>query len=167
MSNTEENVLEETSQPVNKGEMLRYQNNKQSYWFGMLAVVFSLIYIFVLLNRFKGSGFNIGIFVVILGNIFLFLGGFLCCEKMKTYDIKWGYVAIVFGAICFVRTFVYPIFVFNGNVITNESRKGIAIFLMICMILSAVLYIFAGIITIKKTKILNSYLDSINEKRNI
>lgn len=167
MADNNENVVEQTVEPVNKGQMLRYQNNKQSYWFGMIAVVFSLIYIFVLLNRFKGSGFNIGIFVVILGNIFLFLGGFLCCEKMKTYDIKWGYVAIAFGIICLVRTFVYPIFVISGKVITNESRPGIGVFLMICMILAAVLYIFAGIITIKKTKILTSYLDSINEKRNL
>lgn len=167
INNVEATEANEEVKPVNYGELLRYQNNKQSYWLGMLAVVFSLIYIFVLLNRFQGNGFNAGLFIVILGNIILFLAGFLCCEKMKTYDIKWGYVALVFGAIAIVRAFVYPMFVMTGKVITKEARPGIAIVLMVCMILTAVLYIFAGIITIRKTKILNNYLNEINEPRNI
>lgn len=169
--NTEsEEVIEENNNDVNetpvlKGEMLRYQANKQSYWLGMLAVVFTLIYLFVTLNCF--TQFTGILMAKILGNIILFLAGFLCCEKMKTYDLRWGYVSIAFGILAIVRAFVFPIFIISGKVIRTEPRVGLGIFLIICMIATAVAYIFAGLISIRKTKILNDYLNSINEPRNI
>lgn len=166
-NNVEEVVNEEVSseQPVNKGEMLRYQTNKQSYWFGMLAVALTIIYLFVTLNCF--TKFNGIIMFKILGNIVLFLAGFLACEKMKAYDLKWGYVSIAFGILAAVRAFVFPIFIISGTVIRTEPRVGLGIFLVVCMILTSIAYIFAGIVSIKKTKVLNDYLISINEPRNI
>lgn len=151
--------------PILEGEMLRYQANKKSYWLGMLGVVVTLIYLFVTLNCFTNfTGILMG---KILGNIILFLAGFLCCEKMKTYDLKWSYVSIAFGILAVIRAFIFPIFIISGKVIRNQPRVGLGIFLIICMFITAALYIVAGLISIKKTKVLNDYLISINEPRNI
>lgn len=91
----------------NDTEMMRYRVNSLSYKLGLGAMGCSLMGAFICLNSLNPNDFQV-IFIILL-NIVILLGGFLCAEKVKNYSKSGAIAQIVFGAICFARIFYVPL----------------------------------------------------------
>ena len=91
----------------NDVEMMRYRSNGLSHKLGLLGMAFSTIGMFICLNSLKPN--NIQVLLIVLMNIVIILGGFLACEKSKSYSAKGSIALAVFGAICAARIFYVPI----------------------------------------------------------
>lgn len=177
----------------NSVEMLRYRDNRLSYMLGFGGILCSILAAFICLNSTNPTTFTV--ILKILLNIVILLGGFLCCEKTKAYSKQASIGMIVFGGICAARIFWIPLQLLtnyntyiNGDAAARDeaakylgapitgagdaanawlpssgSFRGItAIVLLAC---AAVFFIISGIIGIKKSTKLTTYLSSINEKK--
>ncbi len=91
----------------NDVEMMRYRSNGLSHKLGLLGMAFSTIGMFICLNSLKPN--NIQVLLIVLMNIVIILGGFLACEKSKSYSAKGSIALSVFGAVCALRIFYVPI----------------------------------------------------------
>ncbi len=89
-----------------KLEKMRYNNNSISYTLGLIAILFSIIATFVLLNS---SAPRFSVFVKIILNILVLLFGFLATEKVKNYQLKYSYTLYGIGIICYARILWYPL----------------------------------------------------------
>lgn len=93
----------------NDVEMMRYRDNKAAYWFGIGGMAFSMLACFIGLNSMTGATFNT--MIVIMINIAVLLGGFLACERTKSYS-KGGCIAlIIYGGVSFARMFYVPLII--------------------------------------------------------
>lgn len=99
-------LLTKDNSETYKLQEMRYNNNKISYLFGILGILFVLFAGIVLLNSVR---YNWQSLVYILLLIAMVLVGFLASEKVKTYQIKYSYVMGVLGIICVLLIFWYPL----------------------------------------------------------
>ncbi len=100
----ERNVLTKMSDleyTKNDLEMMRYRNNKLAYSLGLGGMAFAVLACFFELNSLNAGTFNTMIIIAL--NIIILLGGFLGCERTKSYS-KGGCISL---------------FVFAGVVMAN------------------------------------------------
>jgi hypothetical protein len=105
----------------NDVEMMRYRANGLSHKLGLLAMALSIFGAFVCLNSIKAG--DVQVLLIIMINIVILLGGFLACERAKTYSYKGSIALAVFGGICIARMFYIPIVLFT-NYATYTSLVG-------------------------------------------
>ena len=91
----------------NQLEMMRYRENRLSYMLGFLALAASILACFICLNSTNPG--RPEIIVLVLLNIFILLGGFLCIEKAKSYSRNGSIALVVMGGICVARIFWIPL----------------------------------------------------------
>ncbi|MBD5390461.1 hypothetical protein HDR67_00395 [bacterium] len=89
-----------------EGEMMRYRTNSLSYKLGMLAIVFSILAAFLVLNS---LAWDFTVVIKILMNIVILLFGFLSIEKVKAYSKEYSMVLIGIGVVCGLRIFWGPL----------------------------------------------------------
>ncbi len=100
-------VMSDLEYAKNDTEMMRYRVNGLSYKLGLAAMICSLLGAFICLNSYSPRDFQV-IMIIIL-NIIILLGGFLCAEKVKNYNKAGAIGQIVFGAVCIGRIFYVPV----------------------------------------------------------
>lgn len=106
------NKMSDLEYAKNDVEMMRYRVNSLSSKLGLLGMAASVLGAFICLNSFKPHDFQI--FIIIMLNIVVLLGGFLACEKAKNYSKPGAIFQIIFGAVCIVRMFYVPIILINS-----------------------------------------------------
>lgn len=153
---------------VQNPEILRYKNNSLSFWMSMLAIIFQCI-AFVFTYKCLGwtPEFPTGLDIII--NIIFLLFVFLASEKLKTYNINWGYIIIGIGLVNLIRIFTYVIPThYVMDTVSNTMILNIDNFSYILSIVSYVLVaIFctiAGLVTIYKGRILKEFLASLEKE---
>ena len=121
----ERNVLTKMSDleyTKNDLEMMRYRNNKMAYALGLGGMAFSMLACFMGLNSINAGTANT--MVVIMLNILVLLGGFLGCEKTKSYS-KGGCISLfVFGGLSFARIFYVPIIIISNFFTFSKYLDG-------------------------------------------
>lgn len=130
---------------MNNGEKLLYQNNNLAY---NLIIGFILINTIVMIIVLKSMTINIRVGSFILFNIILSLISFLLSIKVKKYSVNWAIFGICIGALQSVRSFTLP-------QLPNEGTNKLLVTLSI---ISSVLAITGGIVTIIKGKLRNRFL---------
>lgn len=159
----------------NQVELMRYRTNALSYNLSLLGILLSVIAAFVGLNSIQYNMFTI---VKILMNIAILLFGFLFAEKAKAYDKKASIYLIVLGAICFLRIFWAPLMLLNGtdsNLLSFVNNTGSnvnwlpasstfrGILAMVLLICAGTSLCTAGVVGLKKSIKLSTYLNSLKE----
>lgn len=156
-----------------QNEKLRYQPNKRSQLFVMLAMVFMVIALFMVINAFRYHRDesqirqilpNIGLGIEILISIFVMLLSFLVGEKFKTYDKKWTYIGFTLSVYAVVKIFIYPIKLFKrfnemiAADIVIKYKPVLWITTVISLLaLSAILYFLGSLTNYFKVKKLEYY----------
>ncbi len=133
-----------------KGEKLYYQENKLAY---------SCVIGFIILNvattiltlRSMTIDFYIGIFTMY--NIMLTLISFLAAVKLKKYSSIWAIIALIISFIQFIRCFKMP----------ELKNEEMSLVIIVMMLVSAVLLLLSGIITLTKAKVRENYMNYKNE----
>ena len=155
-----------------KKDRLRFTKNKLSANLILLAIVANALYFVSIYSSDVGRyyyAFFIGTSVVY--NLIFMLAAFLSSEGVKSYKMGYSYVSIVLGILQIVRIFQIPMKAWkepnpvldaeNPTVMADGQFRYIAI----CLIVSAVLLIMAGIVGIVKTATLNSYQAELDKKQ--
>lgn len=107
----------------NDVEMMRYRVNGLSNKLGLLGMAFSILGAFICLNSMKAD--DVQVLLIIMINIVILLGGFLACERSKTYSYKGSIALIVFGGVCVARMFYMPIVLIrNYSTYIDLVNKG-------------------------------------------
>ncbi len=154
-----------------KIDKMRYQTNSIGYLLVMLSVALSVIALFTLITYDSyGEGansirvvpdFRIGLEIAL--GIVLMLATFLAAEKVKYYNTFWScYGLFILAGINFLRIFNIPLYAYKkGWIPTSIKTRSI-----IELILSAILLIIAGIISMRKVIILKNYMKEIDKNGN-
>ena len=154
-----------------KKDRLRFTKNKLSANLILLAIVANALYFVSIYSSDVGRyyyAFFIGMSIVY--NLVFMLAAFLSSEGVKSYKMGYSYVSIVVGILQIVRIFYIPMRAWKepNPVIDAESptvmTDGQFSYVAICLGVSAVLLVLAGIIGIMKTTTLNNYQVELDKK---
>lgn len=124
-------------------ERLLYQNNNLGYFLILGFIVLNTFYTVYVLNAMDRDS-TIGVFVML--TIVMLLLGFLMAIKVKIYSILWCYIAIGVGAFQTVRVFFT----------INNVPGFFGMSLNVILVVSGVLCIIGGVISLNLTKLRQS-----------
>ncbi len=146
-----------------KKDRLRYTKNKTSSTLAIIAIVFNVLYFVSLYSSDVGNYYYkmiTGLSVVY--NLLFMLITFLCSEGVKAYNINHAYILLGVGAMQIVRIFYIPMKAHSTLIALDGAERlvmddGQFIWIVICLVASAVACIAGGIVGIIKTKTLENY----------
>ncbi len=151
-----------------KDDILRYTNNKLSYWLCLLAIVFNVANFLICykVNSNQSSSItNYKLGFDLLINVILIIAFFLLAEKTKAYNKKSSYYCIGFGAFQIVRIFFIPLSYYLTNLDVSETAYGLDvgsfIWCIVLLVCSSASLIAAALINLKKCDTLNKHLKKI------
>lgn len=135
-----------------KIEKIKYQENKKSYFFAMLAIVMNITFLFVVLNAVTAN-FIVGI--KILFNIGFMLSVFLGMEKAKYYSRKWSIILMILGFITIGRIFFVPFM----NYLNDSIEVSKFIQLAVLLGFEGLFLFISGLIGYRKSHLIIQYKD--------
>ena len=151
-------------EPNNKrAEIMRYKKNKFGFWMCMVAIIlqcFSFMFVYHCLQLAPKANTGIDILV----NIVFLLFVFLASEKLKAYNVEWGYVTIVIGVVNAIRILTYLFSPYSGEDLVNVIPAHFFWISFVCYILVAVALTAGGVITILRGKELRAYLATLSDE---
>ena len=157
-----------------KKDRLRFTKNKLSANLILLAIVANALY-FVSIYSSDVGRYYYAIFIgaSVVYNLVFMLAAFLSSEGVKSYKMSYSYVSIALGILQIVRIFHIPMNAWKepNPVIDAEiptvMADGQFWYIVICLGVSAVLLVVAGIIGIIKTATLNSYQAELDKRTRV
>jgi len=146
-----------------KKDRLRYTKNSTSATFAYVAILFNVFYFVSIYNTDVGNYYyTIDIGISVICNLLFLLFTFLCSEGVKGYKMSYSVAFIPLGIFQLVRIFGIPMDAYN-TVLHLEGKdvpvmlKDQFIWLIVCLIASAIACFIAAAIGINKTKTLRNY----------
>lgn len=151
-----------------KVDRMRYEKNKTSSNLAILAIVFNALFFVSIYKSDVGTWYyTILIGVSIVYNLLFMMIVFLISEGSKNYKINYSYIAIVVGALQFVRLFIYPRLAHGAT--TQSTGEVVQVMqgaqfvrCIIYLIVSGGCLIASAVIGIKKCKALEKHLKAID-----
>ncbi len=152
-----------------KLDRMRYVTDSIPSMLAILAIVFNVLY-FCLIYKINNPyfyNFKIGLSVIV--NLLFMLLGFWCSIEVKNYHGKFGYVMIALGVIQLIRILVYPVGAHGAKVLVGEEMMIVMtdsqfIIAVVLLVAAAALMILGGLLSIKNSKTLMTYLNSLEKK---
>lgn len=152
-------------------DRMRYTKNTLSSSLALLAIVFNVLYFVSIYESDVGSWYyNLLIGASIVYNLLFMLMAFLASEGVKNYRIGYAYLLLAIGAGQIVRIFILPLKAYTATVTISkvahqvmQTQQFAAVVLWLC--LSALCCIAAGIVGVRRSRMLAAYTASLKEKR--
>ena len=164
--------MAENKDAMIKKDRMRFIKNKMSSNLILLAIVANALY-FVSIYRSDVGSYYYKIFIgaSVVYNLIFMLVAFLSSEGVKNYKMSYSYAAIVLGILQIARIFYLPREAHEtpNPVVGAEGEMvmsgGQFTYVSVCLIVSAVLLVLAGIVGIIRTTTLNNYQAELNKKQ--
>ena len=164
--------MAENKEALIKKDRLRFTKNKMSSTLIILAIVVNALYFVSIYRTDVGTYYyNITIGASVLYNLIFMLVAFLTSEGVKNYKMSYAYVSIVLGILQIARIFYLPAEAHNtpNPMVGFENEMVMSgeqfTYVTICLCVSAVLLVCAGIVGIMKTTTLNNYKAELEKKQ--
>lgn len=164
--------MAENKEALIKKDRLRFTKNKMSSTLIILAIVVNALYFVSIYRTDVGTYYyNITIGASVLYNLIFMLVAFLTSEGVKNYKMSYSYVSIVLGILQIARIFYLPAEAHNtpNPMVGFENEMVMSgeqfTYVTVCLCLSAVLLVCAGIVGIMKTTTLNNYKAELEKKQ--
>ncbi len=164
--------MAENKEALIKKDRLRFTKNKMSSTLIILAIVVNALYFVSIYRTDVGTYYyNITIGASVLYNLIFMLVAFLTSEGVKNYKMSYAYVSIVLGILQIARIFYLPSEAHNtpNPMVGFEYEMVMSgeqfTYVTICLCVSAVLLVCAGIVGIMKTTTLNNYKAELEKKQ--
>ena len=151
-------------------DRMRYTKHTRSSRLALLAIVFDVLYFVSIYSSDVGSWYySLLIGASIVYNLLFMLMAFLSSEGVKSYRIGYAWLLIGLGIGQIIRIFILPVQALNAEVIISKVTYPIMempqfTYVVICLSLSAVCCLIAGIIGVIRSRTLNAYTASLSEK---
>jgi hypothetical protein len=146
-------------------EMLRYRTNDLARSLTLLALVLDIVGFSMIYSTITKVIWTTGIDIFV--SVFMLLFSFITAEELKDYSKGWSYVSFALAVASVLRIVWYPVSLHNPNdqgvkVLSDTIFSLVVIF----YIISAVLYVIAGMLTLIRAKALSNYLKTHKPMQN-
>ena len=152
-----------------KLDRMRYVTDKVPSGLALAAVALDVLY-FVLIYKINNDYFyNFTMGVSIVCNLLVMLFGFWASIEVKNYHGKFGIFMIALGVVQLIRIAFYPMKAHSTLVLVGDQMLPVmdnATFAksVAYLVASAACFIVGGLTSIKNSKTLQNYLDSLEKK---
>lgn len=151
-------------------DRMRYTKNKLASNLALLAIVFNVLYFVSVYESDVGSWYySLLIGASIVYNLLFMLMAFLASEGVKNYKIGYAFLLLAIGAGQIVRIFILPLKAYNATVTISkvthqvmQSQQFVSVVLWLS--LSALCCIAAGIVGVRRSRMLAAYNASLKEE---
>ncbi|MBR5287207.1 MAG: hypothetical protein IKU34_01285 [Clostridia bacterium] len=152
-------------------DRMRYTKNSLSSNLALLSIVFNVLYFVSVYESDVGSWYySLLIGVSIVYNLLFMLMAFLSSEGVKNYRIGYAWFLLALGAGQIARIFILPASAYAATVTIKkitypvmQTQQFVLVVLWLC--LSAACCFGAGVIGVRRSRMLSTYLASLDEKR--
>lgn len=151
-------------------DRMRYIKNSLSSRLALLSIVFNVLYFVSIYQSDVGSWY----YTLLIGgsivyNLLFMLMAFLASEGVKNYKLGYAVLLLALGAGQFVRMFYLPM---KAHVATVTISKvtytvmgdGQFAWVLVCLALSAACAIVAGVVGVRRSRMLADYVASLEQK---
>ena len=161
-----------TPEEIKRTELdrMRYTKNAFSSRMALLAIVFDVLYFASIYESDVGSWYyKIIIGASIVCNLLFMLMVFLASEGVKNYKIGYSYLLLGMGALQIARIFILPMQAYHATITISKveypvMQSGQFIYVVVCLVLSAVCCLLGGAVGVKRSRTLQAYNASLSEK---
>lgn len=153
-----------------KLDRMRYAKNALSSRLTYLAILFNVLYFVSIYESDVGSWYySITIGASIVYNLVFMLMTFLASEGVKNYKMGYSVLLLIVGALQIARIFYLPMQAYQATVTISKVTYPVMevpqlTWVIICLGLSAVCCLAAGIIGAHRSRTLAAYNASLNEQ---
>jgi len=146
-----------------KVDRMRYTKNKLSSTLAYVAIVFNVLYfVSIYASNVGNYYYNISMGLSVLCNLVFLLSAFLCSEGIKNYKIGYAYFLIILSAVQVARIFGIPKRAHGAMIKLADAEVNVMddkqfTYVVVCLLISAVACLIAGIVGIYKTVVLEKY----------
>lgn len=160
-----------TDDKVLKADRMRYNKNKASANFALLAILFDVFFFVNIYKSNVGSYYYTAMMgVSIAYNLLFLLAAFLSSEELKTYNLRYAYFIGIIGILQFVRILIIPVRAHHSYV---TIQKVEVLVMENAQFIKCVLYLgisglscfISSAIGIVRTKKLQAYLATLGEEK--
>ena len=152
-------------------DRMRYTKDKISSTLVLAAIVFDAMYFVSIYKSDVGSFYyNWMIGASIIYNLLFLLTAFLCSEGVKSRKTGYPVALVIIGALQFLRIFYLPakaraaLASVNGSEVPVMER-GQYVYVLACLVLSAVCCLAAAVTSYRNTKRLNDYMRTLEQSK--
>ena len=151
-------------------DRMRYTKNTLSSSLALCAIVFNVLYFVSVYESDVGSWYySMLIGASIVYNLLFMLMAFLASEGVKSYRIGYAYLLLGIGVGQIARIFILPMMAYRATVAINKVSYRVMetpqfIFVILCLILSAVCCLVGGVIGVSRSRKLAAYNATLDGK---
>ena len=152
-------------------DRMRYTKNTLSSRMALLAIVFNVLYFASVYESDVGSWYyKILIGASIVYNLLFMLMVFLASEGVKNYKISYSYLLLAVGIGQIARIFILPLQALRATITISKveypvMQGGQFIWVVACLILSAVCCLVGGVAGVKRSRTLKAYTASLETEK--
>ncbi len=151
-------------------DRMRYAKNALSSRLTYLAILFNVLYFVSIYESDVGSWYySISIGASIVYNLVFMLMTFLASEGVKNYKMSYSVLLLVAGAMQVGRIFYLPMQAYKATVTISRVTYPVMempqlIWVIVCLSLSALCCLAAGVIGVYRSRTLSAYNASLNQQ---
>jgi hypothetical protein len=151
-------------------DRMRYAKNALSSRLTYLAILFNVLYFVSIYESDVGSWYyTISIGASIVYNLVFMLMTFLASEGVKNYKLGYAALLLVAGAGQIARIFILPMMAYKTTITISRVTYPVMempqlIWVIVCLSLSALCCLAAGVIGVYRSRTLSAYNASLNEQ---
>ena len=151
-------------------DRMRYAKNALSSRLTYLAILFNVLYFVSIYESDVGSWYySISIGASIVYNLVFMLMTFLASEGVKNYKLGYSVLLLVAGALQIGRIFYLPMQAYKATVTISRVTYPVMempqlIWVIVCLSLSALCCLAAGVIGVYRSRTLSAYNASLNQQ---
>lgn len=151
-------------------DRMRYTKNTLSSSLALCAIVFNVLYFVSIYESDVGSWYySMLIGASIVYNLLFMLMVFLASEGVKNYKIGYSYLLLGVGAGQIARIFILPRMACHATITVSKISYQVMetpqfIYVILCLILSAVCCLAGGVIGVSRSRKLAAYNATLGGK---
>lgn len=151
-------------------DRMRYAKNALSSRLTYLAILFNVLYFVSIYESDVGSWYySISIGASIVYNLVFMLMTFLASEGVKNYKMGYSVLLLAAGVLQVGRIFYLPMQAYKATVTISRVTYPVMempqlVWVIVCLSLSALCCLTAGVIGVYRSRTLSAYNASLNEQ---
>jgi len=149
---------------------MRFTKNSLSANLAIVAILFDVFYFVKIYQSDVGNYYyNYLIGISVIYNLIFMLAAFLSSEGVKNYKKNYSYLLLLLGVGQIVRIFILPMRA-RGAVVSMGGAEvpvmvdGTFLWLVICLVASAVCLVASAVINLLKCAALSEHMKTLEEK---
>lgn len=151
-------------------DRMRYIKNVASSRLCYLAILTDVLYFVSIYGSNRGSWYYQWLMgVSIIYNLLFMLISFLASEGVKTYQERYSYLLYGLGAAQWARILILPLMASRAVIKisgseTHVMETGQLVYVILCLAVSGIALVAAGIVNQRKSRILRHHLKTLEER---